>query len=166
MQEGKHVVSVNGFTLENKRTILGFDGPILTADLVFRGRKLCEYFDEGGGKPYLAYPVGDCTAERIEKAVSAFSGDIRTLVDEIVVRMKVLGVFRKAERKGQMLVWMRSEKEGMSVMAPADPALSDGDAIAVFREKTERENPAPDDAVYTVMRREDDIDVNDTEVDL
>ena len=166
MQEEKHVVSVNGFTLKDTRTVYGPDGKIFRADLLFRGEKICEYFDEGGGKPYLAYPVGDCTAERIEKAVSAFSGDIRTLVDEIVVRMNVLGVFRKAERKGQMLVWMRSEKEGMSIMAPADPALSDGDAIAVFREKTERENPAPDDAVYTVMRREDDIDVNDMEVDL
>lgn len=166
MDEEKRGVSINGFQLDNLRTLRGPDGSILRADLLFHGRKICEYFDEGDEKPYLAYPVSGYTIEGIEKAVTSFTKDIRTLVDEIVNRTCVLDYCRKAARKNKVLVWMRSEESGMNIMAPADRDITDEEAIAKLRNDAERMHPEITDAVFRVIRSERDLDVNDTEVRL
>ena len=166
MDDEKRGVSINGFQLDNLRTLRGPDGSILRADLLYQGRKIAEYFDEGDEKPYLAYPVSGYTIVGIEKAVTSFTKDIRTLVDEIVNRTCVLDSCRKAARKNKVLVWMRSEESGMYVMSPADPAQSDDEAIASLRKSIEKSYPHVADAVYEVIRDEEDLNVNDTEVRL
>ncbi len=166
MDEKKRGVSINGFQLDNLRTLRGPDGSILRADLLYQGRKIAEYFDEGDEKTYLAYPVSGYTIEGIEKAVTSFTKDIRTLVDEIVNRTCVLDSCRKAARKNKVLVWMRSEESGMYVMAPADPAQSDEEAISKLRADLVRMYPDITDGVYEVIRNEQDLNVNDMEVNL
>ena len=161
MDEEKRGVSINGFQLDNLRTLRGPDGSILRADLLFHGRKICEYFDEGDEKPYLAYPVSGYTIVGIEKAVTSFTKDIRTLVDEIVNRTCVLDSCRKAARKNKVLVWMRSEESGIYVMSPADPAQSDDEAISKLRGDLEKMYPDITDGVYEVIRDEEDLNVND-----
>lgn len=170
-------ISINGFTLKNVKGMNTPDGMAVTADLYFRGRKAGEYFNAGDGGEYSFYPSEGFSQDGIEKALELFpkiksaveglppiSWDIGILVEEMMNRTEVLKSFRKVRKNGKVLILMKSDRYGMYVMSPSDPMLSDEEAIASFRKSIEKSYHHVTDAVYEVIRDEEDLNVNDMEV--
>lgn len=176
----RHKASINGFTLSNVKTMQGLDGEIISATLCFKGRKIGDYFYGGDGGMYNFHASEGFSTAAVERAVATFpkirrdyglgmeefGWDIGVLVDELLNRMDELKVYRKVADKGMVLMLIECMRNGVRIQIPLDPLKDDEDAKAYAIKVLKAKYPKYEVTGMRIVRSEEDLDVNDTEVEL
>lgn len=166
---------INGFTLRNVKRILSYDGYVTSAVLCYRGKKIGEYFYDGMGGLYQFSPVKGCSGKLIEEHLLSFPKvgcndpegplppihwDIGILVDKIIWQNTVLEAFRKAQKRGKVLVEANSDIHGINMFYSVNPDHEDSKAIDSVRVLVEKQYPAVRDFCYTVYRKAEEANIN------
>lgn len=165
---------INGFTLKNVKQIPADDGYVTSAVLYYRGKKLGDYFYDGMGGLDQFSPAKGCSREWIEEYLRSYPKvecndpegplppvhwDIGILVSKIIWQNTVLKSFRKAQKKGRVLLEASSDIFGINVFYHVTPEQEDCKAMDSVRVLVEKEYPIVRDFSYTVYRKEEEANI-------
>ena len=168
---------INGFSISSLKTMQGLEGWITRCNILFKGKKIGSYFNDGNGGAYNFYPESSYSSEKIERVISTFprierdfgydlplvDWDMGILVEELVEKGKTLAQYRLAEKQGRHLVEGIDWKRDIAIRINMDPTLSDWEAETILMQSFKRSNGTISEwHRYTCC---EDINDSNTEVD-